>query len=262
MAADAAAQRMRIEAGFASRRRDAGSADHVWQARIAGVCRVCRLGLLQLGYGAEDAAAAMKGLRRDGNAVLAGWGANEECGALAFARVIRHADFFLNFGCGTQDLWGGQDMMRAITRAAVLPGSQLPVSLQQMSTVEVRGQHLVVTTYIGGGYGAAGASIASLNPCEHPVLLRGPGHYNGLAKDRNAKVCGAHGPVTAAGDQTVLGWLERHSLFPVPSTPNGYCWYESMVWSLRALSKPVLVETLLTGCALGDETALGGGALF
>ena len=43
---------------------------------------------------------------------------------------------------------------------------------------------------------------------------------------------------------------------------GAYCWYESMVWSLRALNEPVLVEALLLAAALGDEGGLGGGALF
>jgi hypothetical protein len=35
-----------------------------------------------------------------------------------------------------------------------------------------------------------------------------------------------------------------------------------MVWSLRALTQPVLVEALLLLANLGDEGGLGGGELF
>ena len=258
----AAAQRARIEAGFAARRAAAASVDAVWQARIAGVCRLCRLGLLELDHGGEDAAAAMVALRRRGGGPPV-WEPNERCGALAFARILRQPDFFLNFGHSTQDLWGGNDMMKAITRAASEPGSGLPQSLRQMTTVEGNSV-LVATTYRDGRAinVDTGNDLAMVDPRAHPVLLRGPGHYNGVARDEFAKTRGVHMRVGAAGCDQVRLWLDGYGLYPVHSTGGGYCWYESMVWSLRALNEPVLVEALLLAAALGDEGGLGGGALF
>ncbi|MEZ7975550.1 MAG: AAA family ATPase, partial [Pontimonas sp.] len=145
----AVAQRAGIEAGFAARRAAAACVDAEWQARMVGVCRLCRLGLLELDHGGSDAAAAMAELRRRDGGPLA-WARNERFGALAFARILRQPDFFLNFGYNLeQPLWGGNDMMKAITRAASKPGSGLPESLREMTTVEGHSV-LVVTTYRDG----------------------------------------------------------------------------------------------------------------
>ena len=256
--------RARVEAELAMSESGArGAADHLWQARIAGVCRVARAGLVGGGVDVQGASAKYRGLRRRGG-VPGGWERHEECGALAFARILRHPNFFVNFRYSTC-CWGGNDLLVCITRAAAAAGSGLPESLKQISVIDGPRNGVLEVTTIRGGITSQNGALGDLDPTAHPMLLKGPNHYNGTARARGAKAQAGgvpmHVPVALRKD--VVEWLRKFGLHPTFSTGNGHCWFESLWWAMAALADPVMAEELLLPPGgVGDEAACGGGALF